>query len=1828
MALDPNAIAALVSGASTGAKATTAAGSSTGIDWNAAKKNQPGAWNLGQSIIDILSTGGYASAGVTRKVGENVAAIQRGDLGGLLDLLNPLSVIPAGAKGVAERRTYSENLRDLGVDKNVSTWLGLALDIGLDPTTYITGGTVAGVKGAAAGTRLASAANKANAIVQKRNEVVKSAADAASENIPTAAKPYIVSDAPLTQGQKLGNFLTGVLRGAEYSRSNRAAEIGNRKLAKMVAKDEPEFADEFLNSVEGARKGVAGALADDRAVLNRDLFMRAVAENPGLQAKFAKRLGKAQAQSTRAAETKFVDPKTAAKVSAPEAADAAKVAQAEKVMEVETPVAPEVVNTIPEIENAVVRSNVELAEKLAEALKAEKSARRSLTTAAAKVQSSFGKVAAEMKDYAAKVNDPATGRRLINSADTDADLFEYIARGLSEGKLNLTADRTARFARALGVSSDPQQTKIDLINKTLLMSKAYSKLASKEEILEQASQLARALSDNFAKGNSENVVAVTGATNTLEAGKNLEDALDLETTVVDEATDLVNNELLDNPATTAKTAEELTADAIGLRASPAEQLVDDVDYMKSSRFTSLSGNLRVLLENVIGSAFGPVKKLADDLGTTVDDLLQRMLDGDKAILNNPAFTLSKNAIRLDMLNTEARFDTYNTVLASVRKNRGLNNRTLGESVEEEARLLRAGENLLRMFGIPVRTVENILMQLKRDGRSKVGEALSKNFKPAEMNIALSDILMAAIKSGDAEIFGALRFPGGAVQNVMPSNFEYAFLTINRYKELGEEIAPGTNAWDEVKKALNQNYQTLGDVKKSEKAVDEYFVPAPHLEPGYYTNSKGKKVKLKKIVDLDAKLDAAIAVMVKNSDELASIHSVRAAARTADTVAEVMPDVRLFFSDMLSFWSARERFTANMIRLAQTPPVNGQLALDVGIRGEDIPGMNRVKSLMKDLILYSGKSARAFKDPEIAKEVTEMIMNMFMKSFTGGTMRGPLDELDPAVADKLRKYLVRNMSEVRDSVRTELNLVDSMGATRPSTKVTPKQAADGKNARRQANEIKGEEAIQLAGPAVKGQDEAMQAASDAAKDGPADQSTIPSNVAEGNVDPQSASAANQAKVAIDSLTDLKLNERFMVAFSGRVGMGLGLKVVIGGIEYFNLSKTGWFNNGLRSMYLKYNKNNEELNSAFKLVQQWGKAMAQRVDQDIAEIPFREWAETANTTGVNMDAADDFAAAIDGIFGVDGVVAGSITQPYFADELNNMFGMRGFWEIGEEQAFKLPDDLGPQGIKYSWARADIDTMASTSKQKNFNALSFMSNYVSALHAVQTRIGVGQSFSSFFGRTAQQIKDENLDPNLFKKVDPDDEFAKYIDQDKLYDASELERLAYLKKYITYERSFSGAMKGIVETSDLITTVLKASHTTWRVGHHVTSIVGEAIMNSLAGVGTKNYHNALQILKQFDPSMYKSDADLFKQYKQASSPKGMQLNEGEFDTISYVNAVTGKRTMVSTEAVYYAAERLGVLTRGGASTVEDLDLKGMADFSSGLVGATSRINGKLANFSSHRDNFFRMAHFIKELEKGGVHQSFEEAAIAAAKEVTTYHPTIGGLSAFERKYMRRAVFFYTWQRIAATKVFQLMIEKPGAVIVPSKIQYAFAEANGFNPESFGDPWDPNGVYASWNTGSTFGPQFQGPGGKGDAWGFGPAIPQLDILNSLFGGYTVQPGQSGLDVLTRGSQSLAGQNLSPLPKWFAELTTGNRVGVGGDIRNPIEYAIDQVGGLNTLSKITGIGREVDPNANVTEEAEKKTRLLINWFLGQKLQDYTTDQSLRQWSNDQRAMIQRLSGQE
>jgi hypothetical protein len=1822
MALDPNAIAALVSGASSGAKAATAAGSSTGIDWSNAAASQPGAWSLGQSIIDILSTGGYYTAGITNKFGQNVAAIQRGETGAFFDLINPVSGVAGGIKGIGDRRTYSQNLKEMGVDDNTATWLGLALDIGLDPTTYISGGTVAAVKGTAAGVRLASAANKANATVLRSGSaaskanatVVRSAAEAAVNNSP-AAKAFVVSDAPLTQGQKLGNYLTGVLRGYEYNKAVYKAERASNKLSKAIQKNPENVATkEIIGPLEAYKKSTTASIADNVAVLRREEFMRAVAKSDVLQARFGTKIAKAQARAAREADYRFFDEKTAKKANEKRTAEAIKTAQMQKTLDLDTPPA-------EAVDQATAAQRPALLEPIEAEMAAERAAGSTKSGIAAKAYAEnlradtlqYKNVSKEVMDFIARNTDPATGKRWSEVLKDSPNKLEAVADLLATGKIKLNANRTTRFARALGVSADPQQSIVDLTTKTILTSDQQLGL-----------QLSRMIESAGINATTANGAAMAGMVDAAQVGAKVENALGLEQEVANRVNDAVNEAFLNTPSTAAKTSEEIAEGVSSLKSLPAEQIAQNLPFINDPRFASRAKNLIVMFQDYM--QVGPYSKVAarakaenKTIGTIMDELAEEARLGNV----DGIMDVRENAVRLDVLNPEARIPAYDKLWKEIKFNAGKGGRGPVDLLEEESVISGTFENYWRLFDVPVITPENFLMQLRRDGQKNVGDKLSPNFKPMSMDYTTADLGAMAVAKGAGEVMASLRYPGNAYQNVMPTNFEYATLTALRYKELGADLSKGSDAWLEIRKAFDESYtlpKTEDGLILKKAPVDSFFKPAPHLNP---TRVVGDK-KLKRIPDLEQKSEAMIEFIVNNLDEIADVSSTRAAARYAKAAEGTIEGATRAIVGMIRFIAAKNSFVGGLGVLTKVPTAK----LLSGVADPEtlarIDGLDDVKNALKTFVLSVGKSAKAFPDPSTAKEAGDMMLNMMLKSIIGGTAKGPIDGLDLETAQEVRDFVGQHTSKLFQEIRAEVSLLDAMGSAKPSAKATPQAAKKGADARRTKNTTKADEAGALVPNFIKATDDRLEAEIKAAENAAPlgdEASNVSRNSVAGNVDPVSAGIENIAITKIKAITDPGFVQNWLIKFSGRYGMGLATKVLIGGIEYFNQSKVGLFNNGLKNLFLKHNKDLPAINTAFKFVQGYGRDMIQRLEGVGSEIPYSEWVKTADSTGVDLEIAESLNEAISAMFGINGVVKNSITLPYFGAELNKMFDMRGFFDLGEG-AFRLADDAGPMAVKYSWAAADVD--------EKFTALTFLSNYASAIHAVQTRIGIGESFSSFFGKSLDDIAKEGLTKSDFVKIDPEDEFAKYLNPDLLYDASELERLRYVKEYVLYPKSFSSkTMQRIVDMSDRITSVLKAAHTTWRPGHHVTSIIGEAIMNAFAGVNSPKYYgNSIDILREFDPSIYKADSNPFKAYAEIGAPKDLRVSDEKFDKIGYINSATGKRVLVSKAAIAYAAEQLGILTRGGASTVEDLDLRGLADFGSGFIGGTSRMNSKLAEFSSHRDNLFRLAHFIKEIEKGGVFGSFQEAAIAAAKEVTTYHPTIGGLSAFERKYMRRAVFFYTWQRIAATKVAQLVLEQPGKVTIPSKIQYAFAESNGFNPESFGDPWDPDGVYASWNTGSTFGPQFQGPAGKGDAWGFGPAVPQLDIMNSLFGGYTVQPGQSGLDVLTRGTQNLAGQNLSPLPKWFAELSTGNKVGTGGNINNYLEYAIDQVGGLNTLSKITGIGQDPETGLTPSEQGERKARLLANWFLGQKLQDYSTSQTIRQWNTDQRLMIERLTGQD
>lgn len=216
------------------------------------------AGNLGQGLLDFLSTGSYAVAGVGNRVGESFGKLGQGDFSNVAGDLFNFAPIPglgsasqAAIKGVNDKRTWSENLTDLGADETTATWTGLALDIVLDPTWLIPGGAIGkGITGTARGVGEASRLTKEG--VKLTPEIMKgvqgATVDAARpglRNLPKVSGEYgILSDILKPSGQKIGvatpqglqNFALGIKQANIENYAEWSAARAQRKAFKALKK--------------------------------------------------------------------------------------------------------------------------------------------------------------------------------------------------------------------------------------------------------------------------------------------------------------------------------------------------------------------------------------------------------------------------------------------------------------------------------------------------------------------------------------------------------------------------------------------------------------------------------------------------------------------------------------------------------------------------------------------------------------------------------------------------------------------------------------------------------------------------------------------------------------------------------------------------------------------------------------------------------------------------------------------------------------------------------------------------------------------------------------------------------------------------------------------------------------------------------------------------------------------------------------------------------------------------------------------------------------------------------------------------------------------------------------------------------------------------------------------------------------------------------------------------------------------------------------------------------------------------------------------------------
>jgi len=464
-----------------------------------------------------------------------------------------------------------------------------------------------------------------------------------------------------------------------------------------------------------------------------------------------------------------------------------------------------------------------------------------------------------------------------------------------------------------------------------------------------------------------------------------------------------------------------------------------------------------------------------------------------------------------------------------------------------------------------------------------------------------------------------------------------------------------------------------------------------------------------------------------------------------------------------------------------------------------------------------------------------------------------------------------------------------------------------------------------------------------------------------------------------------------------------------------------------------------------------------------------------------------------------------------------------------------------------------------------------------------------------------------------------ARWLDEGQAYPPEFIRQMGNLQKFLDFETRFKkGGMRKVIGATDKITSVMKSSLTIWRPGHHVVSAGGDALMNLLDGVVSPyRYHQSMRIMRsagQFHKGTF------FGRDKGAEFGKFM----GEYDMAATGGKgidvqINGVNRTVADADLYRMFSDSGILINN--NTAEDLlaigdeiSLSGgkLSQFFRPIVKA----NRALGEFSARRDNVLRIAHAVDIMQRRGF-RSLDEMKEVLTREIMEWHPTLQTLSGFERKYMRRLFYFYTWMRNAANKVFETVLENPRYLTVVPKANIGISVGMGGDPQSMGQPMPNDPRLPEFASRNILGPAWYDD--DGNVVGVTVNSPQLDIFQDLLGKISVDPNASLSRNFVENAKLVYRENtigfLSPIPKFAIESMTGTEYQEYGQvgIKDWGEHLIDQTG-LGIISRATGtalINNQgvLQPRSDLedipAEQGQKQARTLSNAITGAKWTEWS-----------------------
>lgn len=658
-------------------------------------------------------------------------------------------------------------------------------------------------------------------------------------------------------------------------------------------------------------------------------------------------------------------------------------------------------------------------------------------------------------------------------------------------------------------------------------------------------------------------------------------------------------------------------------------------------------------------------------------------------------------------------------------------------------------------------------------------------------------------------------------------------------------------------------------------------------------------------------------------------------------------------------------------------------------------------------------------------------------------------------------------------------------------------------------------------------------------------------------------------------------------SDKLTMGGKMKTSLVGAEHFRLENAATMTAQLAKLFKQANQDTAAVNAVFASLQRG--------------TPLNEMTEAQRAL------AKPLSELIENVFGF-GSRNNLDMNGIFAVEFQASLKKIGLGDLADE--LSAYDGYADDAMGEWWKSIVIG--------EDQNALTVMAKVYSAMQLSRIKPTIADTLRHHFSHTSEGLTFDQAVKLGYQKLADTNPLAEYINigsKPVLFHPDVIKKMAAVNAHLDYERGFSGNWQKFWNKVDPTIGVFKSSLTIWRPGHHMVSLVGNTIFNALYGVSPNDYGMAMRMLAQRGDILDLDETALTQALREGTAD-GYKL-KGDGKSLSMV--IGGKVQEVPLELLLRGADEIGgvpISPRRTKDLPNDLDpenfaVDGWVQRTPGAKQIASMDHG-LAKVAAVRDNVSRYALYVRELRRGG-YNSIEDAILAASQKVHEVHPTVGTLTAAERKYARRAFYFYTWQKQALFKILELAANQPAIITVPSKLQYALATASGLNPESFGDGWDPEGLYASYFTNSVFAPQQVDP--TLGAVGVRPASPQLDVIDAFLSKVSVPAGLSfwegmGSLMANTGKGVIVG-NATPLFKVPAELATGTTTS-GQRIDNIGEYLLDQsgLGGITRMFGYTPWGEQRSDFKEGEYGERDRERQVLNYWTGIKSTYYQSPASV------------------